>query len=128
MPIDEKKLRTILAEHGKDSKRQVGQLQEDFKRHVGLLAEETDRKVVLAQEEVKRHVGLLVEETDRKIDLVQEGFQGLAEKLEMVLEEIAGIRNEIEEIRLHLFRKADLERLEALEKQVAALEKRLPSS
>lgn len=121
MPIDEQKLRAILTER-----------EENFKRHVGLLAEETDRKVEetqrkleVAQEDTKRHVGVLVEETHRKLDLVLEGFEGLADKLDKLHEEIAGIRNEIEGIRLHLFRKADLERLEALEQRVASLEKRL---
>lgn len=102
MSIDEKKLRAILTEHDKDFKQQVGRLQEDF----------------------KRHVDVLVEETDRKFDLVQEGYRGLSDKIDQLQEELASIRKEIEEIRLHLFRKADLERLEALEQRVATLEKR----
>lgn len=103
MPIDEQKLRAILAEHDKDFKRQVGLLQEDF----------------------KSHVGLLIEETDRKIDLVQEGFQGVADNLAQLRAEMAGIRKEIEELRILLFRKADVERLEALESRLTTLEKRV---
>ncbi len=102
MPIDEQKLRAILTEHDQDFKRQVATLQEDF----------------------KRHVGVLFEATDRKIDLVQEGFQGVADNLEQLRAEVAGIRREIEELRLLLFRKADVERLEALESRVTTLEKR----
>jgi len=102
MPIDEQKLTAILTEHDQDFKRQVATLQEDF----------------------KRHVGVLFEVTDRKIDLVQEGFQGVADNLEQLRAEVAGIRREIEELRLLLFRKADVERLEALESRVTTLEKR----
>lgn len=102
MPIEEQKLRDILSEHDKDFKRQVGLLQEDF----------------------KRHVGVVIEETDRKVDLVQEGFQGVAENLDQLREEVAAIRKEIEEVRVHLFRKADLDRLEAVEKRVDTIEKR----
>ncbi len=109
MEIDERKLREILTEQ-----------REDFKRHVGAL----DRKLDQVQDDVKRHTGLLIEETDRKIDLVQGGFQGVAENLEQLRAEVAGIRKELEEIRMHLFRKADIERLEALESRVTALEKR----
>lgn len=104
MPIDEQKLRGILTEQ-----------EENLKRHVGVLIEDT-----------KRHVGVLVEETDRKLDLVLEGHQGLSDKMDRLREEVAGIQKEIEEIRLHLFRKADLERLEALEQRVTTLEKRFP--
>jgi hypothetical protein len=39
--------------------------------------------------------------------------------------ELAGIRKELEEIRALLFRKADLERLQALEQRVGAMEKRV---
>jgi len=113
MPIDEQKLRAILTEHDQDFKRQVTTLQEDFKHQVGGL-----------QEDFKRHVGVLFEATDRKIDLVQEGFQGVADNLEQLRAEVAGIRREIEELRLLLFRKADVERLEALESRVTTLEKR----
>lgn len=113
MPIDEQKLRGILAEQ-----------EANIKRHVGLLAEEIDRKIGIAQADIKRHVGVLVEETDRKLDLIQEGFQGLADKLDQLHEEVTGIRKEIEQLRMLLFRKADLERLEALEQRVATLEKR----
>ncbi len=102
MPIDEQKLRDILAEHDKDFKQQVTRLQEDF----------------------KRHVGVVIEETDRKVDLVQEGFQGVSENLTELREEAASIRKVIEEMRLHLFRKADVDRLEAVERRVDALEKR----
>jgi methyl-accepting chemotaxis protein len=133
MPIDEQKLRGILAEQ-----------EENFKRHAGLLAEETHRKIEetnnkieVAQEgtkrhagalveDTKRHVGVLIEETDRKLDLVLEGHQGLSDKMNQIGKDIAGIRTEIEDIRLHLFRKADLERLEALEQRVTTLEKRFP--
>lgn len=131
MPIDEQKLRGILAEQ-----------EENLKRHTGLLAEETEkkiaetnRKIEVAQEETrrhaetlvedtKRHVGVLIEETHRRLDLLVEGHQGPSDKLDQLREEVAGIRTEIEEIRLHLFRKADLERLEALEQRVSTLEKR----
>ncbi len=113
MPIDEQKLKAILAEHDKDFKRQVAQLQEDFKHQVGVQGDD-----------FKRHVGVLIEETDRKVDLVQEGFQGVAESLDEHREEVASIRKVIEEMRIHLFRKADLDRLEALEKRVDTLEKR----
>ena len=135
MPIDDEKLRDILAEHAENLKRHAGLLaeetdrkievaQEDTKRHVGVLLEETDRKIEVAQEDTKRHVGVLLEETDRKLDLVLEGHQGLSDKMDQLREEVAGIRKEIEVIRLHLFRKADLERLEALEQRVTTLEKR----
>lgn len=113
MPIDERKLRDILAEQ-----------EANIKRHVGVLAEETDKKIDLAQKDFKRHVGVLIEETDRKVDLVQEGFQGVSENLDELREEVERIRKVIEEMRIHLFRKADLDRLEALEKRVNALEKR----
>ena len=77
------------------------------------------------QEDFKSHVGLLIEETDRKIDLVQEGFQGVADNLAQLRAEMAGIRKEIEELRILLFRKADVERLEALESRLTTLEKRV---
>jgi len=115
MPIDEKKLRTILTEHV-----------EDLKRHVAVRVGETDQKIEVAREDLKRHVGVLVEESDRKFELIQEGFQGLTDKMDQLREDFAAIRKEIEEIRLHLFRKADLDRLEALEQRVSVLEKRLP--
>ena len=114
MPIDEQKLRGILAEQ-----------EDNLKRHVGLLAEETDRKIGIAQADFKRHVSVLAEESDRKFGLVQEGFQGLSDKMDQLREEFAAVRKEIEEIRLHLFRKADLDRLEALEQRVSVLEKRV---
>jgi len=106
MEIDERKLREILTEQRKD----------------------LDRKLDQVQDDVKRHTGLLIEETDRKIDLVQEGFQGVADNFDLLRAEVAGIRRELEEIRLHLFRKADLARLEALEKRVDTLEKRFLGS
>jgi len=96
MPLDEKKLRAILAKQ---------------------------------EESIKRHVGLLAEESDRKFGLVQEGFQGLSDKVEAMSDkmevEFAAIRKEIGELRILLFRKADLERLEAVEKRVSFLEKRV---
>ena len=77
------------------------------------------------REDFKRHVGLLIEDTVRKFGLVQEAFQGVVDKLEELRGEIISIRKELEEIRMLLFRKTDLERLEALEVRVAAIEKRL---
>ncbi len=100
MPIDEQKLRDILAEQ-----------EANFKRHVSEQGAD-----------IKRHVGVLAEETDRKFDIVSEGYQGLADKIDV---EVAAIRKELEEIRMHLFRKADLERLQALEKRVETIEKRV---
>ncbi len=100
MPIDERKLRDILTEQEANIKRHVEQQSADM----------------------KRHVGVLVEETDRKFGIVSEGYQGLSDKIE---EEIASVRKDLEEIRLHLFRKADLDRLEAVEKRVDAIEKRV---
>lgn len=84
-------------------------------------------RALLAEQEAKfeRHVSVLAEETDRKFELIQEGFQGLTDKLDQLHEEFTIIRKEIEQIRMLLFRKADLERLEALEQRVASLEKRL---
>ncbi len=100
MPIDERKLRDILAEQ---------------------------------EANIKRHVGVLVEETDRKFGIVSEGYQGLSDKIDTVSAkvdgasdrldrlsdkldvEIANVRKELGEIRVHLFRKADLEHLEAAE-------------
>jgi chromosome segregation ATPase len=113
MEIDERKLRDILSEQAKD-----------FERHVGAL----DRKLDQVQDDVKRHTGVLLEETDRKIDLLQEGVEGATESLDQLRAEVAGIRRELEEIRLHLFRKADLERLETLERRVDTLEKRFLGS
>ena len=69
-------------------------------------------------------MGVLVEETDSKFGIVQEGYQGVVDSIEELRQELAGLRKEIEEIRMHLFRKADLERLESLEKRVDTLEKR----
>ena len=82
---------------------------------------------LLAEQEAKfeRHVSVLAEETARKFELIQEDFQGLTDKLDQLHEEFTIIRKEIEQIRMLLFRKADLERLEALEQRVATLEKRL---
>lgn len=142
MPIDEQKLRGILAEQEENLKRHTGLLaeetekkiaetnrkievaQEETRRHAETLAEDTKRHAETLVEDTKRHVGVLIEETHRRLDLLVEGHQGLSDKLDQLREEVAGIRTEIEEIRLHLFRKADLERLEALEQRVSTLEKR----
>ena len=88
--------------------------------------DEQKLRALLSEQEEKfeRHVGVLVEESDRKFELIQEGFQGLTDKMDQLREEFIAIRKEIEEIRLHLFRKADLDRLEALEQRVSVLEKR----
>ena len=84
------------------------------------------REILTEQrEDFKRHVGLLVEEVDSKFALVQEGFHGLADKVDQLHHEITGIRQELEQVRMLLFRKADVERLEVLEQRVAAIEKRL---
>jgi len=121
MPIDEQKLRDILAEQEANIKRHVSGEQENIKRHVSEQQENIKRHVSEQEASIKRHVGVLAEEADRKFDIVSEGYQGLADKIDL---ELAAIRKELEEIRLHLFRKADLDRLEAVEKRVNALEKR----
>jgi hypothetical protein len=104
MPINEQKLRDILAEQEANIKRHVSEHETNIKRH----AEEQGA-------DIKRHVGVLVEENDRKFDIVHEGYRRLRHKVDRCGEELAGIRKEIEEIRMHLFRKADLDRLEAVE-------------
>ena len=121
MPIDERKLRDILTEHDKDFKHQVNRLQEDFKRHVGVLVDETNRKFDIVSE---GHQGLSdkIDTVSSKVDGVSDRFDGLSDKLDV---EIASIRKELEEIRMHLFRKADLERLEVAEKRLDAIERRL---
>jgi hypothetical protein len=122
MPIDERKLRDILAEQEANIKRHVQEQGEGIKRYVEAQIEEQDTSL-------KRHVGVLVEETDRKFGIVSEGYQALSDKIDGVSErldvELAGVRKELEEIRALLFRKADLERLQALEQRVGAMEKRV---
>jgi len=107
MPIDEQKLRDILAEQ-----------ETNIKRHV-------EEQVKAQGADIKRHVGVLADETDRKFDIVSEGHRGVVDNLQEVREEAAAIRKELEEIRLHLFRKADLDRLQAAEKRLDAVEKRV---
>ncbi len=121
MPIDEQRLRDILAEQEANIKRHVSEQQENISRHVSEQEVSIKRHVSERQEDLKRYVGVLAEETDRKLDIVSEGYQGLSDKMDV---ELAAIRKELEEIRIHLFRKADLDRLEAVEKRVDALEKR----
>ena len=142
MPIDEPKLRDILAEQEANIKRHVTEQQANIKEYVeeqgaGIkhYVEEQGadiKRYVEAQIEeqdasLKRHVGVLVEETDRKFGIVSEGHQGVVDGLREVREEVAAIGKELEEIRLHLFRKVDLDRLQAVEKRVDAIEKRLRS-
>ncbi|MGH9804418.1 MAG: hypothetical protein ACRD4D_04535 [Candidatus Acidiferrales bacterium] len=126
MPIDERNLRDILAEQEANIKRHVEQQGLDIRRHVGEQGEGIKRYVEEQVQEqdasLKRHVGVLVEETDRKFGIVSEGYQGLENKIDV---ELAEVRKELEEIRLHLFRKVDLDRLQAVEKRVDAIEKRL---
>ncbi|MCI0402107.1 MAG: hypothetical protein L0212_01105 [Acidobacteria bacterium] len=90
------------------------------------IAEQKLRDILAEQEaNIKRHVGVLVDETDRKFDIVSEGYQGMVDNMGELRQEIAAIRKEIEEVRMHLFRKADLDRLEAVEKRLDAVEKRV---
>jgi hypothetical protein len=105
MPLDEQKLRNILTEQEANIKRHA---EEQVKEHGA---------------DIKRHVGVLVEESDRELDIVSEGYQGMADNIEELRDEVVAIRKELEEIRLHLFRKADLNRLEAAEKRLEKIEK-----
>jgi len=105
------------------------------------MKEET-KKIFSASE-----VGVLIEDFDKKIDLVIEGHTTTREELgrkitaareefgqslgdvetelKFIRLELRLIKAEVTEVRKHLTRKADRERLEELEKRVIALEKAL---
>lgn len=68
-------------------------------------------------------VGTLIEDFTSQVKTVAEGVMMLGEKMDRFERELLLIKEELAAIRVLLFRKADLERLEALERRVEKLEK-----
>lgn len=93
---------------------------QDLKQTVDEHREEFRAALAQQREELMSYAGVLHEETNAKLDLIIEGLTALNERLDREIEEI---RKEIEQLHLILFRKADIERLEVLERRVDKLEK-----
>lgn len=61
------------------------------------------------QENIKRQLGLLVEKTNRKFDLLGEDLQTLTRSLDKLQEDLVCMRDQVDEIRMHLPQSPDLD-------------------